>query len=79
MLSGNCRSRTEHWISRNRGQKDSAYAAVWDAEYEVMEAKPATQAIHRMAVITGMSMRSYEEMNSGMGTSYLNLTTRRKL
>ena len=42
MLSGNCRSRTEHWISRNRGQKDSAYAAVWDAEYEVMEAKPAT-------------------------------------
>ena len=44
MLSGNCRSRTEHWISRNRGQKDSAYAAVWDAEYEVMEAKPATPA-----------------------------------
>jgi hypothetical protein len=25
-------------------QKDSAYAAVWDAEYDVMEAKPATPA-----------------------------------
>jgi hypothetical protein len=25
-------------------QKDAAYAAVWDAEYEVMEAKPATPA-----------------------------------
>ena len=25
-------------------QKDAAYAHVWDAEYEVMEAKPATTA-----------------------------------
>ena len=33
-----------HWISRNRGAKESANGAVWDAEYDVMEVKPATTA-----------------------------------